>query len=121
MPAGRREFPNRSWGFACIRTEFGQVSIVLEPAAKEVSIEVPAGAFCQPAMQNLYGVRSRPKCPANRARLLWALWMRLLDEGKIRPVIGHRFPLLEAARANALLEGGQVVDGLVLVAPDPVR
>jgi len=48
----------------------------------------------------------------------WAVLFRLLREGKIRPVISGEFPLLEAARANALLEGGQVVGNLVLVAPE---
>jgi NADPH:quinone reductase-like Zn-dependent oxidoreductase len=47
----------------------------------------------------------------------WAILFRLLEEGKIRPVIGGRFPLLEAAQANALLESGQVAGNLVLVAP----
>ena len=51
----------------------------------------------------------------------WAILFRLLAEGKIRPVISGRFPLLEAAQANALLEGGQVVGNLVLVAPDLLR
>ena len=49
---------------------------------------------------------------------LLAVLFRLLQEGKIRPVISGEFPLLEAARANALLEGGQVVGNLVLVAPE---
>jgi NADPH:quinone reductase-like Zn-dependent oxidoreductase len=48
----------------------------------------------------------------------WATLFRLLEEGKIRPVIGERFPLLEAAQANALLEGGQVVGNVVLATPD---
>jgi NADPH:quinone reductase-like Zn-dependent oxidoreductase len=48
----------------------------------------------------------------------WAVLFRLLQEGKIRPVISGVFPLLEAARANALLESGQVVGNLVLVAPE---
>jgi len=39
----------------------------------------------------------------------------LLQEGKIQPVISGKFPLLEAARANSLLESGQVVGNLVLV------
>ncbi|MGO9340565.1 MAG: medium chain dehydrogenase/reductase family protein [Terracidiphilus sp.] len=51
----------------------------------------------------------------------WAILFRLLEEGKIQPVIGGRFPLLEAAQANALLEGGQVVGNLVLVAPELLR
>ena len=48
----------------------------------------------------------------------WATLFRLLQEGKIHPVISGVFPLFEAARANALLEGGQVVGNLVLVAPE---
>ncbi len=48
----------------------------------------------------------------------WATLFRLLAEGKIRPIISGVFPLLEAARANALLESGQVVGNLVLVAPE---
>jgi NADPH:quinone reductase-like Zn-dependent oxidoreductase len=48
----------------------------------------------------------------------WAILFRLLQEAKIRPVISGEFPLLEAARANALLESGQVVGNLVLVAPE---
>jgi NADPH:quinone reductase-like Zn-dependent oxidoreductase len=41
---------------------------------------------------------------------------KLLQEGKIKPVITYRFPLLEAAKANALLEGGTVVGNVVLLA-----
>ena len=48
----------------------------------------------------------------------WAVLFQLFEEGKIRPVISGEFPLLEAARANALLESGQVVGNLVLVAPE---
>jgi NADPH:quinone reductase-like Zn-dependent oxidoreductase len=51
----------------------------------------------------------------------WAILFRLLEEGKIKPVIADRLPLLEAAQANALLEGGQAAGNLVLVAPDLVR
>jgi len=47
-----------------------------------------------------------------------AVLFRLLQEGKIRPVVSRQFPLLEAARANALLESGQVVGNLVLVVPE---
>ena len=51
----------------------------------------------------------------------WAVLFRLLQEGKIRPVISGEIPLLEAARANALLESGQVVGNLVLVAPEQLE
>ncbi len=48
----------------------------------------------------------------------WAALFKLLEEGKIRPVIHDKFPIPEAARANTLLESGQVVGNVVLVAPE---
>ena len=48
----------------------------------------------------------------------WAKLFQLLEEGKIKPVIMKKFPILEAAQANALLESGQVVGNTVLVAPE---
>ena len=46
------------------------------------------------------------------------LLFRLLEEGKIKPIITARFPILEAARANQLLEEGTVVGNIVLLAPE---
>jgi NADPH:quinone reductase-like Zn-dependent oxidoreductase len=48
----------------------------------------------------------------------WATLFRLLEEGQIRPIIAERFPILEAARADALLESGTVTGNLVLLAPE---
>jgi NADPH:quinone reductase-like Zn-dependent oxidoreductase len=48
----------------------------------------------------------------------WATLFKLLEEGKIDPVIAARFPVLEAVRANALLESGKVVGNIVLLAPE---
>jgi NADPH:quinone reductase-like Zn-dependent oxidoreductase len=48
----------------------------------------------------------------------WAVLFKLLEEGKIQPVIMDKLPLLEAAQANARLESGQVTGNLVLVAPE---
>jgi NADPH:quinone reductase-like Zn-dependent oxidoreductase len=48
----------------------------------------------------------------------WSALFTLLGEGKIQPIIAEKFPILEAARANALLESGQVTGNLVLVAPE---
>jgi NADPH:quinone reductase-like Zn-dependent oxidoreductase len=48
----------------------------------------------------------------------WATLFMLLKEGKIKPVIEKKFPILEAAQANALLESGKVVGNVVLVAPE---
>jgi NADPH:quinone reductase-like Zn-dependent oxidoreductase len=48
----------------------------------------------------------------------WATLFKLLEEGKIKPVIAKKYPLLETAQANALLESGQVTGNVVLVAPE---
>ena len=48
----------------------------------------------------------------------WAALFKLLEEGKIKPVIHQKFPILEAPQANALLESGQVVGNVVLLAPE---
>lgn len=48
----------------------------------------------------------------------WSALFKLLEEGKIKPVIAARFPILEAAQANALLESGQVTGNIVLLAPE---
>ena len=36
---------------------------------------------------------------------------RLVDQGKLRPVIGTLFPLADIAQAHKLLEGGTTADG----------
>jgi NADPH:quinone reductase-like Zn-dependent oxidoreductase len=48
----------------------------------------------------------------------WAALFKLLEECKIKPILAARFPILEAAKANALLESGQVVGNIVLLAPE---
>jgi NADPH:quinone reductase-like Zn-dependent oxidoreductase len=48
----------------------------------------------------------------------WGELFTLLEEGKIKPVIAEKFPLLEARKANELLEGGQVTGNIVLLAPE---
>ncbi|HUW95526.1 MAG TPA: medium chain dehydrogenase/reductase family protein [Anaerolineae bacterium] len=48
----------------------------------------------------------------------WVKLFELLEEGRIRPIIAARFPLLEAAKANELLESGQVIGNVVLLAPE---
>jgi NADPH:quinone reductase-like Zn-dependent oxidoreductase len=63
---------------------------------------------------------STGKSRLNRRPFLedWAALFKLLEEGKIKPVIAAKFPILEAAKANELLESGQVVGNVVLVAPE---
>lgn len=51
----------------------------------------------------------------------WATLFSLLGQGKIQPVIAARFPILEAAKANALLESGQVTGNIVLLNQDWTR
>jgi NADPH:quinone reductase-like Zn-dependent oxidoreductase len=48
----------------------------------------------------------------------WAALFELLKGGQIKPVIARKFPLLEAARANEMLESGTVIGNIVLVAPE---
>jgi NADPH:quinone reductase-like Zn-dependent oxidoreductase len=45
----------------------------------------------------------------------WAELFRLLDAGAIAPVIDSKYPILEAAQANARLESGRVIGNVVLV------
>jgi NADPH:quinone reductase-like Zn-dependent oxidoreductase len=40
------------------------------------------------------------------------------EDGKIKPVIAQKLPILEAARANELLESGQVIGNIALLAPE---
>ncbi len=48
----------------------------------------------------------------------WAALFRMLDAGEIKPIIAARFPILEARKANELLESGQIVGNVVLLAPE---
>jgi NADPH:quinone reductase-like Zn-dependent oxidoreductase len=48
----------------------------------------------------------------------WAVLFKLLEAGKIKPVIMEKLPILEAAKANALLESGKVIGNIVLLAPE---
>lgn len=48
----------------------------------------------------------------------WSYLFKLLEEGKIKPVIDRKFPLLEAVKANELLESGQVTGNVVLLATE---
>jgi NADPH:quinone reductase-like Zn-dependent oxidoreductase len=65
----------------------------------------------------LYGTTTS-KFGRNRYLEDWATLFGLLEEGKIKPVIMEKFPILEAAIANELLESGQVVGNVVLVTPE---
>jgi len=47
-----------------------------------------------------------------------AILFKLLGEGKIKPIIERKYPILEAAQANVLLESGKVIGNVVLVSPE---
>jgi NADPH:quinone reductase-like Zn-dependent oxidoreductase len=48
----------------------------------------------------------------------WQILFGLLESGRINPVIANKYPILEAAQANEMLESGQVIGNLVLLAPE---
>jgi NADPH:quinone reductase-like Zn-dependent oxidoreductase len=48
----------------------------------------------------------------------WAKLFKLLEEGKIKPIIAQKLPILAAAQAHDLLESGQTIGNIVLVAPE---
>lgn len=48
----------------------------------------------------------------------WNTLFKLLGEGKIKPVIATKLPILEAAKAYQMLESGQVTGNIVLLAPE---
>lgn len=48
----------------------------------------------------------------------WTTLFTLLADGKIKPIIAAKFPILEAAQANDLLASGSVVGNVVLLAPE---
>jgi NADPH:quinone reductase-like Zn-dependent oxidoreductase len=42
----------------------------------------------------------------------------LLEEGKLNPIIYQKYPILDAAKANQILESGEVIGKIVLLAPE---
>ena len=48
----------------------------------------------------------------------WNILFNLLETKQIKPIIMQKLPLLEAAKANAILESGKVTGNIVLVAPE---
>jgi NADPH:quinone reductase-like Zn-dependent oxidoreductase len=51
----------------------------------------------------------------------WVALFKLLEAGRIKPVISAAFPLMEAAEANRLLESGRVAGNIVLLAPELLK
>lgn len=51
----------------------------------------------------------------------WAKLFALLEADKIKPVIAAHMPIMDAIKANQMLEGGQVTGNIVLLAPESVQ
>ncbi|MBN1121158.1 MAG: zinc-binding dehydrogenase [Anaerolineae bacterium] len=73
---------------------------------------LPDGRTYKPYGTSFYTFNQRPYLKD------WATLFDLLEEGKIRPVIAAKFPILEAAKANELLESGTVIGNIVLLSPE---
>lgn len=107
---------------------------VLRRGGKLVSYAAPAGGllsivkdafkllqmnlFSQGRSAEFYGITAlylRDKKPFMHDL---PLLFRLLGDGKIKPVISAKFSILEAGKANELLESGKVTGNVVLLAPE---
>ena len=82
----------------------------LRPATAQASIRARRSGR---RYKSTYFLFDQRRCLEDRATLF-----KLLEEGKIKPVIMRTFPILEAAKANELLESGQAAGNIVLLAPE---
>lgn len=93
---------------------FGEPSTLLEVLAKLVAYNLlPNGISMKLYGTSQYALFDRKPYLDDLATLF-----RLLEEGKISPVIHQKFPILEAAKANEMLEDGDVIGNVVLLAPE---
>ncbi len=96
---------------------------VLNPLGTIVAIGFIDGPWQDPSVQWLVGrnatvagfylgrlIRLRPDVVRSAARNLLELWA----DGRIDPVVGHRFPLEDAAEAHALIESRRHMGKVVL-------
>ncbi len=74
---------------------------------------LPNGKSCKPYGTSFYFLGDKQPFLED-----WATLFKLLEEGKIKPVIEKKYSILEAAQANELLESGTVTGNLVLLAPE---
>ncbi len=65
-----------------------------------------------------YGISALYKMDKKPFKTDLPLLFEMLAQAKIRPLIAAKFPLLEAAKGNMLLESGQVTGTIVLLAPE---
>jgi NADPH:quinone reductase-like Zn-dependent oxidoreductase len=108
-------------GFAVLRrggklVEYGNsgfISLLLGLAKLQVLNWLPNGKSGQ--FYGITGIYRKDKQPFMEDL---PVLFKLLEEGKLKPVIAKRFPILEAAKANGLLESGKVKGKIVLLAPE---
>ncbi len=106
---------------------------LLRRGGKMVVYPAPGGFFSlMGGMVKLILANLRPKVRTVEFYGITALYMRdkrpfmedfgavcsLLEKGWIKPIIMQRLPILEARKANELLESGQVTGNIVLLAPE---
>ena len=73
-------------------------------------------AACLPyAFQWLLGAHCEPQLQKPQARQAIGTFMQFLAEGKVRPVIGERMPLSQAADAHRKLESRASTGNQVLI------
>jgi NADPH:quinone reductase-like Zn-dependent oxidoreductase len=119
-------------GMMTIETVRGGLSL-LRHGGRQVSFGEPAGfavlfrilgmmlatkLFSRDKSFQLYGTSTYTVIDKSPYLKDWITLFQWLAAGKIRPVIMQRFPILEAARANAMLESGAVAGNVVLVSPE---
>jgi NADPH:quinone reductase-like Zn-dependent oxidoreductase len=51
----------------------------------------------------------------------WTAQFKLLEEGRGKPIVAQKFPILIAAKAKKLLEGRQVTGNVVLLAQELLK
>jgi NADPH:quinone reductase-like Zn-dependent oxidoreductase len=73
---------------------------------------LPDGRIYKPYGTSFYTFNQKPFLED------WAALFDLLEAGKIEPVIAAKYPILEAAKANELLESGSVIGNIVLLSPE---
>jgi NADPH:quinone reductase-like Zn-dependent oxidoreductase len=75
-----------------------------------VSLKSRGKAFALFGLTGFYKMNKRPYLE-DLTKLF-----KLVEEGKLKPIVMRRFPLLQAASANELQESGNVIGNLVLLA-----
>ena len=109
---------------------------VLRHGGKLVVFAAPAGFWkLLGGIFKLIGANLQPKVRTVESYGITALYRRdkepfmedlpklfgMLAEGRIKPIISTRLPLLEARQANELLESGRVAGNLVLLSPELLK